>query len=118
MLHVGSLIMQLEFLCFLHLHPGMHAIKLFSVSWKCSLGTNLVSPIVAQFVFQSMAQISSCMDPLLFAFVSTEFRQDVKGILSCKYDKENNANFNHSLAEAFAEEKQTEDTHSNKLGKV
>ena len=80
--------------------------------------TNSLPPIVAQFVFQSMAQISSCMDPLLFAFVSTEFRQDVKGILSCKCDKENNANFNHSLAEAFSEEKQTEDTTpSHKLGK-
>ena len=66
-----------------------------------------------------MAQISSCMDPLLFAFVSTEFRQDVKGILSCNSDKESNANFNNSLAEAFADEKPTEDTRTHsRLGKI
>ena len=65
-----------------------------------------------------MAQISSCMDPLLFAFVSTEFRQDVKGILSCKCRQENQSNFNHSLAEAFSSDKNDKEGDlPNQLGK-
>ena len=80
--------------------------------------SNHVPPIVVQFVFQSMAQISSCLDPLLFAFVSSEFRQDVKGILSFKCDKENNSNFNYSLSEAFADQKPKDDAPSHKLGKI
>ena len=80
--------------------------------------SNPVPSIVVQFVFQSMAQISSCLDPLLFAFVSSEFRQDVKGILSFKCDKENNSNFNYSLSEAFADQKPKDDAPSHKLGKI
>ena len=96
----GCRIIQHEYFFYLLHQSGMLAINSYSVRTYLLTRRRLYVIIVIQFVFQSMAQIGSCLDPCLFTFVSADFRQDIKNMLTCA--RTDRGYFSKSLDEAFS----------------
>ncbi|CAG5106791.1 Oidioi.mRNA.OKI2018_I69.chr1.g3001.t1.cds [Oikopleura dioica] len=42
---------------------------------------------MVQVVFQLMGQVAGCVDPIIYCFLSNEFRTDLFHILSCRFQE-------------------------------